>query len=235
MLDKITSRFEWCHLRFCCLGLALVLASMGSYAEEQSVTAEQIIAEQQSLSKDRAPFIRLTATGFYVQGRHYDPELLMVAAFVCMMALMVGLIMQDNQAEGAMQARWVRAMPFFLLATMITFCNVCLVILGSKGGENANVFLMAAPGFNIVCALLGIGCIAGITHSGLWLGIMWAGFTLLQMWFLFMIFSNARGDMWIAGAGMTFATAVFFWMPTAVGLWMYRKGELPVSPKSTKR
>jgi hypothetical protein len=235
MFDKIAGRLVWRRLMFCCLGLVLVLASMGSYAEEQSVTAEQIIAEQQSLSRDNTPFIRLTVKGFYVQGYHYDSELLIVAAFVCMMALIVGLIMQDNQAGGAMQARWVRAMPFFLLATMITFCNVCLAILGSKGGENANVFLMVAPGFNIVCAILGIGCIAGITHSGLWLGIMWAGFTLLQTWFLFMIFSNARGDMWIAGAGMTFATAVFFWMPTAVGLWMHRNGLFPKRAESEKR
>jgi hypothetical protein len=234
MFDKIASKLALSHLILCCLGLALVLASMGSYAEEQSVTAEQIIAEQQSLSNDNTPFIRLTAKGFYVQGHRYDPELLIVAAFVCMMALTVGLIMQDNQAEGVMQSRWVRAMPFFLLATMITFCNVCLAILGSKGGENANVFLMVAPGFNIACAILGIGCIAGITHSGLWLGIMWAGFTLLQMWFLFMIFYNAQGNMWMMGVGMTFATAVFFWMPMAVGLWMHRSGLLPKSEKLKK-
>lgn len=235
MLDTAASRLVWRYLTLCCLGVFMLLASMGSFAQEQTVTAEQIIAEQQSLSKENIPFIRLTAEGFYVKGRHYEPALLMAAVFICTMALMVGLIMQDNQAEGTMLARWVRAMPFFLLAAMITFCNVCLAILGTKGGEDANVFLMVAPGFNIVCALLGIGCIAGITHSGMWLGIMWAGFTLLQTWFLFLIFSNARGDMWMAGAAMTFATAVFFWMPTALGLWMHRNGLLPKSAGSEKR
>lgn len=234
MFNTATSNLLLRHLLLCCLGLALLLVNISSYSQQQNITTEQIIAQMESSSKETTPFIRLTANGFYVRGHHYDSELLLAAVFVCTMALVVGLIMQDNQAEGAMRARWVRALPFFLLAAMIIFCNVCLAILGSRGGENATVFLMSAPGFNIVCAVLAIGCIAGITHSGMWLGIMWAGFTLLQMWFLFMIFSNAQGDMWIAGAAMTFATAVFFWMPMAVGIWMHRSGLLPKIVKSMK-
>ncbi len=206
----------------CCLGSALLLLSTGLYAQEQTVTAEQIIAEMESLSKDNTPLIRLSAEGFYVQGRNYDPGLLAATAFICVIALAVGLVMQNNQPQGTVWRRWVRTMPFFLLTAMVIFCNVCLALLGSKGVEKADAFLMVAPFFNIVSTILSIGCIAGITHSGRWLGIMWAGFTLLQMWFLFLFFSNVQGDMLVGGVVLTVFTAVFMVMPLVIGLRLHR-------------
>jgi hypothetical protein len=220
-----------------CTGLciALLIVGVACYAQEFKRLAEPTVSGQSPSVQHSAPLLHLAKEGIYIQGRRYSPEWLPSISFFGIFVLGFGLAIQLNQPTGSVLMRWFRMLPFILQLIVMIASNIGLSILGALGVHNAAGFMVAAPFFNIVCAVLASICLSGISHSGKWLGLMWAGFSLLQVWLLFMLFSNAQSSLWFAGGMLVLFSAVFLWWPLVLGLRMQRKQSLPVKAVSRKR
>ena len=172
-------------------------------------------------------FIVATENGLHIFGFYFTGPLLAAAAFACVIIFLLAAgFTKPADMQLSTAKLFLRALPQSFILLLITGLVVCTAWVGSLGAGRDYGLLAAAPFFNIFTALCALFVISAITHFPGWLALLWSFYSILQAWFLYLLISHSTWDLWIFPFVLTVLSAVFMWLPLALGYVFVKKGSL---------
>ena len=171
--------------------------------------------------------IAATENGLHIFGFYFTGSLLPAAAFACVIIFLVAAgVSKTADMQMSTFKLFLRALPQSIILLLVTGLVVSTAWVGSQGRDGDVGLLVSAPFFNIFTAFCALFVISNITHSPGWLAMLWSFYSILQAWFLYLLISRSTSELLVFPLVLTVLSAVFMWLPLALGYVLVKKGSL---------